>query len=47
MSLLNTVKDLFTKAEVTEETFEYESIDSFLQPKEENRNGAEDDVAFK
>lgn len=48
MGLLNTVKDLFTKAEVTEEAFEYESIDNFLaQQKEENGNGAKDDVAYK
>lgn len=48
MGLLSTVKDLFTKAEVTEETFEYESIDNFLaQSEEEDRNGSKDDVAFK
>ena len=30
MSWFDTVKDIFTKTEVTEETFEYESIDSYL-----------------
>lgn len=45
MGLFDTVKDIFIKTEVTEETFEYESIDSFLsrQKKEEQP----DDVAFK
>ena len=47
MSLLNTVKNLLIKAEVTEETFEYESIDNFLQTKDENHNGVEGDVVFK
>lgn len=48
MGLLRAVKDIFTKTEITEETFEYESIDSFLakQQKEDNLN-ADDDVAFK
>ena len=35
MGLLNTVRDLFTKTEVTEETFEYESIDHFLAEQQE------------
>lgn len=30
MGLLNAVKDIFTKTEITEEAFEYESIDDFL-----------------
>lgn len=48
MGLLSTVKDIFTKTEVTEETFEYESIDSFLEKeKEQGSQGAEDDVVFK
>ena len=48
MNLLDTVKDLFTKTEVTEETFEYESIDNFLaKQNQENKSGSEDDVAFK
>lgn len=48
MGLLNTVKDIFTKTEVTEETFEYESIDNFLaKEKEQDRQGPEDDVVFK
>ena len=48
MSLLNTVKDIFTKTEVTEETFEYESIEDFLEKQAKQRNGEEeDDIAFK
>lgn len=49
MGLLSTVKDLFTKTEVTEEVFEYESIDSYLkkQQKEMERKGPQDDVAYK
>ena len=48
MNLLDTVKDLFTKTEVTEETFEYESINNFLASQDEERkSGSEDDVAFK
>ena len=31
MGLLTTLKDIFVKTEVTEESFEYESIDSFLE----------------
>ncbi len=49
MGLLSTVKDLFTKTEVTEEVFEYESIDSYLkkQQQEMERKGMQDDVAYK
>ena len=34
MGFLSAVKDIFTKTEITEETFEYESIDSFLAKQE-------------
>ena len=49
MGLLSTVKDQFTKTEVTEEVFEYESIDSYLkkQQQEMERKGPQDDVAYK
>ncbi|MDE5779339.1 MAG: hypothetical protein K2I10_12680 [Lachnospiraceae bacterium] len=48
MGLLNVVKDIFTKAEITEETFEYESIDNFLTGREKEEEGrSEDDVVFK
>lgn len=49
MGLLSTVKDLFTKTEVTEEVFEYESIDSYLkkQQQEMESKGPQDDVAYK
>lgn len=48
MSLLSTVKDIFTKTEVTEESFEYESIEDFLEKQAKQQNGEEeDDVAFK
>ncbi len=49
MKLLDTVKEFFTKTEVTEETFEYESIDSFLakQEKRMQENAPGDDVVFK
>ena len=49
MGLLSTVKDLFAKTEVTEEVFEYESIDSYLkkQQQEMERKGPQDDVAYK
>lgn len=49
MGLLSTVKDLFTKTEVTEEVFEYESIDSYLkkQQQEMECKGTQDDVAYK
>lgn len=48
MSLLSTVKDIFTKTEVTEETFECESIEDFLEKQAKQRNGEEeDDIAFK
>ncbi len=48
MGLLSTVKDIFTKTEVTEETFEYESIEDFLAKQTEQQSGEqEDDIAFK
>lgn len=48
MSLLSTVKELFTKTEITEETFEYESIDSFLARQErQQEDGPGEDVIYK
>lgn len=48
MGFLNTVKDIFTRTEITEETFEYESIDSFLAKQDgQKANGPEEDVAYK
>ena len=47
MGLLSTVKGIFSRTEITEETFEYESIDSFLAKKREQENEPQDDVAFK
>ena len=49
MGLLYAVKGLFTKAEVTEETFEYESIDSYLkrQQQEQGEQTPKGDVAYK
>ena len=38
MGLLSTVKDLFTKTEVTEEVFEYESIDSYLKKQQQQND---------
>lgn len=47
MGLLNTVKNIFTKTEITEESFEYESIDSFLTGETEKDNRTpENEVAF-
>lgn len=47
MGLLAAVKDIFTKTEITEETFEYESIDSYLAKQAQKESvGPEDDVAF-
>lgn len=47
MGLVALVKDIFTKTEVTEETFEYESIDSYLAKQAEREsNGSSDDVAY-
>lgn len=47
MGLVALVKDIFTKTEVTEETFEYESIDSYLAKQAEREsNGPSDDVAY-
>jgi hypothetical protein len=45
MSLISTVKDFFTKTEVTEETFEYESIESFLA--RQQGHGEEDSITYK
>ncbi len=49
MGLLRIVKDMFTKTEVTEESFEYESIDNYLkkQQQEQNAKGPQEDVAYK
>lgn len=47
MGLLRVIKDFFTKTEVTEETFEYESIDQILARKQESGEQPRDDVAFK
>lgn len=48
MGLLSTIKDIFTKTEITEETFEYESINNFLKGQSEwESKGPENDVAFK
>lgn len=51
MSWLNAVKDMFTKTEVTEESFEYESIDSYLAKQAARQalggEGEKDDVAYK
>jgi hypothetical protein len=47
MGLLSTVKDIFTKTEITEETFEYESIDSVLARQQGQQEEPKDDVAFK
>lgn len=49
MKLWKAMKDLFAKTEVTEETFEYESIDSYLAKKKivNVENDAEDDVVFQ
>lgn len=47
MGLFDSIKDIFTKTEVTEETFEYESIDSYLaRQAEKESKGPEDDVSF-
>lgn len=48
MGFLNTVKDIFIKTEITEESFEYESIDSFLARQEkQNKDGPANDVIYK
>lgn len=47
MGVLSKVKGIFSRTEITEETFEYESIDSFLAKKREQENEPQDDVAFK
>lgn len=48
MSLLANVKELFTKSEITEETFEYESIDSFLAKRQkEEQTGQDEDITYK
>lgn len=48
MKLFDTVRNIFAKTEITEETFEYESIDSYLarQQRDESRDLG-DDVADK
>lgn len=46
MGLVAFVKDIFTKTEVTEEEFEYESIDSYLTRKTEQSQEEPDDVAY-
>ena len=49
--IFDTVKDLFTRTEVTEETFEYESIDSYLAKQKAKETlgikDDQDDVALK
>jgi len=49
MGFLSVVKDIFTKTEITEETFEYESIDSYLakQRERQEEDGPIDDVVYK
>lgn len=48
MGFFDTVKDIFTKTEITEETFEYESIDRFLAGQEMQSEGTPaDDVIYK
>ena len=51
MSWFGAIKDIFTKTEVTEETFEYESIDSYLAKQKAKETlgikDGQDDVAFK
>ena len=51
MGFFSAVKDIFTKTEVTEESFEYESIDSYLaRQKAKETLGikeGQDDVAYK
>lgn len=47
MGLLSTVKDIFTKTEITEESFEYESIDSYLaRQRREGNSTPEDEVVY-
>lgn len=48
MGFLNTVKDIFIKTEITEESFEYESIDNFLaKQQQQDEEGPGDDVIYK
>ena len=51
MSWLSAIKDIFTKTEVTEESFEYESIDSYLAKQKAKETlgikDGQDDVAYK
>lgn len=47
MGLLSSVRGFFGRTEVTEETFEYESINNFLSGKREQEDEPRDDVAFK
>ena len=46
MGLLTTLKDVFVKTEVTEESFEYESIDSFLKRQGDGESSSERDIAY-
>lgn len=47
MGLLSTVKGIFSRTEVTEETFEYESINSYLSRQREPADEPQDEVAYK
>lgn len=47
MGLLSTVKGIFSRTEVTEETFEYESINSYLSRQRETEDEPQDEVAYK
>lgn len=51
MGFFDTVKDIFTKTEITEESFEYESIDSYLAKQKAKETlgikDDQDDVAYK
>jgi F0F1-type ATP synthase assembly protein I len=48
MSWFSAIRDIFSKTEVTEETFEYESIDSYLAKQAAREAlGDKDDVAYK
>lgn len=47
MGLLSSVKGFFGRTEITEETFEYESIDNFLSGQRGQEDEPRDDVAFK
>ena len=47
MGLLSTVKGIFSRTEVTEESFEYESINSYLSRQREPADEPQDEVAYK